>query len=242
MDDRQLETLFRDAPGEPPEPTFDIGQVTRASQRATVRRRTMVSSVCGAVLVVLVGVGVVGVTGDSGREASTAAAPGSTEEVNGNTQLGPMGQPGDVPGRPPIAAPESFPTGSPMQGGETTGETGPRAEGTHGCDQADRELATALAGELPVPVPEGAAMPGRVCSTDFRSASFPVNGGVVSASVVPSGVSLTMATQPEGTLTAEAQSRTGATVLVLSIPAAGSTDAPFAKDMQGVADALAKRF
>ncbi|MGA6163194.1 hypothetical protein [Amycolatopsis magusensis] len=241
MDDRQLETLFRDAPGEPPEPTFDLGRVTRASHRAKVRRRNTVSAVCGAVLVVLVGAGVITGARESGDELS-AAAPASTEEVNGNTQLGPMGQPGDGPGRPPVAAPESFPSDSPMQGGETTGETGPRAEGTFGCDQADRELATALAGELPVPAPDGTAMPGRVCSTDFRSASFPVGGGVVSASVVPAGVSLTLATQPEGTLRAEAQSPTGATVLVLSIPAPGSTDAPFAKDMQGVADALAKRF
>ncbi|TVT21857.1 hypothetical protein FNH05_33785, partial [Amycolatopsis rhizosphaerae] len=40
MDERELETLFRAAPGEPPAPGFTLEDVTRVSARTSARHRT----------------------------------------------------------------------------------------------------------------------------------------------------------------------------------------------------------
>ncbi|WP_199429347.1 hypothetical protein [Qaidamihabitans albus] len=237
MDEHELETLFRQAPGEPPPPTFTERDVAAASRRATMRRRSVTAAVSACVVLLLGGVSVVGLGqrantgGDSG--AASAPAYGDAEAEAGEQE-----QPGGSAGRLPNA--QGFPDGSPKQGGEASGENGPRAGRTSGCEKVDRELAIALAGELPVTA--GAdAVPGLVCPEPSRSAAYAVDGGLVSAVLVPSGVASQLPEQPEGTVIAEERTAAGATVVVLSTPAPDKATAPLAGGLQGIATALARQ-
>ncbi|PXY31465.1 hypothetical protein [Prauserella muralis] len=241
MDERDLKELFRDAPGEPPPPRFTAADVAAASRRATARRRNTIAGVAAAV-VVLAG-GTAGILGavlspGQGESASQAQAPAMGEasgDVRGQEQPGPSQE------RPLSTDAEGFPRTSPKQGGEASGEAGRQAGSTSGCDKVDRELATALAGELPVTAETG-ARPGRVCPTGSRSAGFPVDGGTITAVLVPGRDVPSVADQPEGTRTAHSATAGGGTVLVVSTPADGAASAPLAGDLDRIAVALARRF
>ncbi|RZQ65264.1 hypothetical protein [Amycolatopsis suaedae] len=233
MDDRELETLFRTAPGDAPAPTFTLDDVTARSRRQTARRRSTIIAACGFVVVVGLGAGVLGLAGSTEQ---TASAPGMAQQE----------QPNGVPARPPEdrvpMEMESVPPQSPMQGGTGTGDNGPRADSTFGCDKVDRELATALAGELPA-TGSTEASPGRVCTTGARSAGFPVAGGFVSATVFPPGTTVQLPPLTNGALPVETFGASGRRILVLSEPAPGSSVPPVAeRDAQRIADTLAARF
>ncbi|SFA75898.1 hypothetical protein SAMN05216266_101260 [Amycolatopsis marina] len=238
MDDRELETLFREAPGDTPAPTFDAGDIAARSKRATARKQNMIVLACSFGVLVLAGLGTLGVllNGNLGEDtASVAGAP----DANSATKFGAQEQPGDAQGRLPNAGPpEGFPDASPKQGGDASGESTP------GCDQVDRELAIALAGELPVAV-TSEAQPGRVCSPGWRSVAFQVNdgaaSGTLSATVVPEGTAIELAEQPEGTVIVERTTPSNATLLVLSIPEQGP-EAPFAGAVESIAAELAARY
>ncbi|WP_158884295.1 hypothetical protein [Amycolatopsis anabasis] len=241
MDERELETLFREAPGEPPPAGFTVTDVTKASARAGIRSRNRVLVAVSCAVVLLAGGGLTGLLLNDGVLEQTASAP----EFQSNADSGNPRQPGGGTGRPPNAVPqEGFPTYSPKQGGDGSGENGPRAEGTQGCDKVDRELATALAGELPVTGLQ--ASPARWCAPDWRSAAFEVadtgRGGVISATVVPSGQMIKPTGLPQGTLVAERAAKGGGTVFVLSVPRTGSVDPPFPNDLDRIVTALAARF
>ena len=150
MDENELGTLFQAAPGEPPPPTFGLADVTAASARAKVRGRSVVA----LAMLLVVGLGIFGLT-----QLKLASFPETTSS---------SGQPGSADARLPKAS-----TPSPLQGSGGTGEDGPRAEGTPGCEKVDRELATALAGELPATGVTGRPSPGRACTTGARSAPTP---------------------------------------------------------------------
>jgi hypothetical protein len=242
VDESELQTLFRSAPGDPPPPRFTAGDVTAASARATVRRRTALSAAAACVVLVLTGFGVATVL-RGGGEQQNASAPG----VHTNSELSAKGQPGAAPGRPPNAATpqQGFPSTSPKQGGEGSGENGPRAESTSGCDKVDRELATALAGELPVTVlPQPS--PGRVCTADSRAAGFEVRdgarSGLVSVTVLAPGVTMSFPPQPAGAVDLPQRSKSGGTVWVFSTPDTGTTEAPFASQLPRIAADLAARY
>ncbi|WP_298182411.1 hypothetical protein [Saccharomonospora sp.] len=184
MDERRLEQLLRDAVDDPPEPSFTVDDVAAASRRATARRRSFVAGAVAAVVFVGSAVGVVAAVSGDEAVVSTALAP-AEEDVSGriSEKSSAEGQPsGDserdhsAPGGPGV---QNFPEVSPKQGGGTDGEDGPRAEGTSGCDTVDRELATALAGELPVD-PIGEAIPYSPCfEADNRAAAYRVPGGTI---------------------------------------------------------------
>lgn len=217
MDERELGTLFRDAPGDPPAPTFDLTDVTTASARTTARRRSALMLALGCVLLVLLGLGLtrLGFTG------TTATPPVAT-------------------GGPP-APPSGASTPSPLQGSGGIGEAGPRAEGTPGCDKVDRELAIALAGELPATGAAGAS-PGPACPAGARSAGFRISEGVrkgfVAATLVPPGVALPPA---NGVVSVPQPTSSGATLVVSSVPDPGSAP-PLEDDLRSIALAVSARF
>ncbi|OZM71447.1 hypothetical protein CFN78_20070 [Amycolatopsis antarctica] len=245
MNDRELETMFRGAAGEPPTPTFDASDVAAASRRATVRKRNAVTMACTCAVVVVAGLGVTGVvlenSGGTGDTSTAAQENAPVPDASGSVLAVP-GQPGQVPARPPNAdTPQNFPA-SPKQGGEDSGENGPRA-GTSGCDKVDRELATALAGELPVTV-EAQPTPGRFCPEGSRSAGLPVQAqdasGVLTASVYEAGSALPP--RISGAVSDQRPTASGKVVVVFSVPGQGSAAAPFGGEVARIAAALAARY
>ncbi|MEU6645929.1 hypothetical protein ABZ863_25740 [Saccharomonospora sp. NPDC046836] len=225
MDERELTELFRDAPGEPPPPRFGLAEVTTASRRAGVRRRSLLAGVACAVVVLGGAAGAAGVllSGSGGsNEQTTAAAP-----AHG------AAQPGESPERLPQT--QSFPEPGPKQGGTADGER------TLGCDKVDRELATALAGELPVAAATTAG-PGRSCPTGTSTAGFQLDGGTVTAVLAPRGLDVPLPGQPQGSEVAQQATASGGTIFVISTPAAGSAEAPLAAELDRIASALAARF
>lgn len=222
MDERELTELFRDAPGEPPEPSFSLHDVTSAARRDS-RRRRAVTGVAVAVALVAGGGGALGavLSGNPMDTAVTAQAPAHSpapgvEERSGNGQ-------GDLPG---------------AVGSE---QVSPRVgDPTAGCAHVDSRLAGALARELDMSPAGAAAAP--LCGPGVRGAAFKVAGGRVSAMVVPGDAAVQPASQPEGTAVAERGTAGGGTVLVVSNPAPGSTAAPLAGEVDRIAAALAAQF
>jgi hypothetical protein len=231
MDDGEWERTFVAAPGEPPSPTFGTADIVAAARKADARRRSAIVVICGFFFVALAGAGVF-----------RLAIP----NLNGNSavpaQSGVSGQPGDSAGRSPnTAGNQDFPALSPMQEGDGAGRNGPRAEGASGCDKVDRELATALAGELSVPATAAAALPGGVCATGSRSAAFTVQGGTVSITLLPPFIEVPPGQQLPGAVQAQRPAASGGTLVVISTPAADSTVAPLAAEVGHIADTLAAR-
>jgi hypothetical protein len=226
MDERELGTLFKAAPGEPPPPGFTLEDVTAKSARVTARRRSALIIALGCVVLVLAGFGLTRL--DFGSTTSNSASEPA--------QVATGEQPGDAEGRHPNAS-----TPSPLQGSGGTGEDGPRAEGTPGCDKVDRELATALAGELPATGVTGPA-PGRGCTTGSRSAGFQVTDGerhgFVSVTLLGSGITF----PPESSMvTVQEKASSGGVLVVSSAPDPGSAP-PLQGDLRHIALDLAARF
>ena len=105
----------------------------------------------------------------------------------------------------------------------------------------DRELANALAGELPGHFETTQAVPGSACSTAARSAGFPVPGGEIAAAVYPKGVPVARKFQPAGTVTAQVSTASGGALVLVSVPSSGAA-APLAGQVEQFAHALAPRF
>jgi hypothetical protein len=221
MDEHELETLLRATPGEPPPPGFTLADVTRASTRVTARRRSTLFLAAACLIAVLGAGAITGLSHFGGTAPST-------------------GQPAAAPTRPSL----TFPAPSPVQGSGGTGEEGPRAEGTSGCEKVDRELATALAGELPATGVTGPS-PGRLCPTATRSAGFHVTdgdrSGAVSVTFFPPGVAVQIPPLTDGTILAEQRAAGGGTIALLSTPDS-SRGAPLEGTLRAVAAALAQRF
>ncbi|SDX22288.1 hypothetical protein SAMN05421504_102715 [Amycolatopsis xylanica] len=235
MDDRELERLFAGAPGEPPPPSFDHGDIVSESKKITARRRRTLGVAGTFAVLVLFGFGAIRLSGAIGGMSETASAPGNAAV---DTQSGGSAQPLDTTGRPPNGeGKQSLPGTAPMQGGDGSGKNGPRAGSAFGCEAADGELATALAGELSVPVT--APSYGRICVTGARSAGFQVNGGDLSIALVSSGAAIP---QEPNSVTASATTATGLTLVIRSVSTTGNTTPPFAADLSRAANRLAAKF
>ncbi|MFD9961163.1 hypothetical protein [Amycolatopsis sp. NPDC058986] len=236
MDERDLETLFSAAPGEPPPSTFSESDVVAESKRQTARRRSRLAVSTSAVVLVLAGAGIFGIVSNAQFGAPDSASSG----VRANSAPAPE-QPSAGPARPSGESP-NFSSASPQQGGDGDGRTGPRVEGTSGCEQVDRELATALAGELPVPVAADGASPGGACTTGARAAGFPLPDGIISAAVFPAGIPAEVPRQPAGASITRLPARSGGTVVLISVAGTPGRPVPFAGDLGRIAGDLAARF
>ncbi|MGH3450417.1 MAG: hypothetical protein ACRDQW_06735, partial [Haloechinothrix sp.] len=216
MDERDLEELFRDVPGDAPAPTFSAGDVAACSTREAARRRMRIATAGAAAVLVLAGAGIVGILGpgldDSGRSMVAGGQP---------------------------EAPGSF--SAPMQGGVDAQKAEPDATtGTPGCHQVHPELATALADELPATVATAAApQPGDgPCAEGGGRAAYRVREGaavgLVSVAFVPSGTRFQLIL-PEDAVHVEARTAGGGTLIAISNPDTGSAP-PVADDLQRIAD------
>lgn len=237
MDERELRSLFSAAPGDAPEPTFSRDDVVREARRQTVRHRNRITAGVSAAVLVVAGFGGYGLLSGGTPKPMTAA----NGDAVSSSELG-SAQPGDVPLRPEVGGESpNFSSQVPQQGGTAEGKTGPRAEGASGCEQVDRELAIALAGELPGHVSDTQAVPGGACTTTSRSAGFQVAGGEIAAAVYPKGVPVARKFQPAGTVTAQVGTASGGELVLVSVPSAGAA-APLAGQVEQFAHDLAPRF
>ncbi|GGM46995.1 hypothetical protein GCM10012275_17590 [Longimycelium tulufanense] len=254
MDEHRLAELFRDAVRDAPPASFDERDVTAASRRATLRRRTTVAMGSAFGAAVLLGGTVFGV-GMLDREpdgsgsvfsAQDGQPPGAEAVPPNNQNLDPRAQvPSRLPGGPP---PDSIPEDPPKQGGGTSGSAGPGTGGTpQGCETADRELAVALAGELPAAAgrnPDTA----RGCPAGARGAAFVVRDGdalgVVSVILGPRDTQRAEGSfkRDNGTVGYTTYARSGSSLTVLSEPQEGSNQAPFAGAVQRLAQRIAEQF
>ncbi|PXY34573.1 hypothetical protein BAY59_03365 [Prauserella coralliicola] len=225
MDERELKELFRQAAGEAPPPTFSASDVAAESRRVTRRRRNTIAGVACAVVLLGGGAGAVGVLLGNGSESNTTAASAPGQE-------GADEQPGASSGRPPQA--QVFPNTVPKQGGAVEGES------TLGCDTVDRELATALAGELPAGA--DAVAGGGDCPDGPHSATYSVEGGTITAVFAPRGLAFQLPEQPEGAEFEQRPTASGGTVYVLATPDSASRTPPLSTELGRIADALARHF
>ncbi|MBY8848083.1 hypothetical protein [Saccharothrix longispora] len=251
MDEQKLSELFRDATRDAPPASFDVGEVRAASARATARRRSAVA-VGSALAVVLVFGGVVvsanlfaNTAGDTAAAVSAEGAPPPDVTRFGDAQAPAL--PEDAaPDRSGGMPPRSVPDDPSTQGDEPLGTADRPTVGRTpgGCVEVDRELAVALADELPVarglqPAPAAAN-----CPVGARGASYLVRDGgttgTVSVVVAPAGTS-DLAVDPSVRFQSS-PTPGGEELYVLSEPAAGSSVAPFADELASLAQRLGDRF
>lgn len=241
MDERELQQLFRDAPGEAPPPSFGVSDVAAASRRATARQRVRIATASSAAVLVLAGGGLFAALGPLSNEGNVG---GSDSEVASAPQMD-----AQAPGQPQAPYKRHHDGGSaeaealPKQGGEVT--DGPGAAGTERCRAVDRQLATALAGELPVG-PRGEPIPGELPCTDApKQAAYRVQDGGRSGVITVALVSPQDGGGEEngpafkGSF-ADARTDDGMTVVVLSRADEGNY-APYRSELDEIAERIADR-
>lgn len=243
MDDRDLQELFRDVPGDAPPPSFGVTDVAAASKRATARQRLRIAGASTAAVLVLAG-GALFVTlgpltnnGNSGNVDSEVAAAAPQMDSRGG------GQPSPAEGRPQDGGSRAEKESS-KQGDGSLQESAPGAAGTERCKVVDRRLATALAGELPVD-PPSPAIPGELrCEGDIMQAAYRVqdgpNSGVITVGLVPGDMQNRTAELSSDGGDAQARTDDGALVVVKSRGNDGGPK-PYAAELQEIAERVAAR-
>lgn len=252
MDEKKLAELFNDAVPDVPPASFDAGQIRRASHRATIKRRNSIVAGSALALVLLAG-GTVTTVALSGEMKATTASSADSGSGAPMANSGSMDAEGNAQ-QPAAPAPRSESShqldnrvGPPKQGGTPSGNAGGAGSTPSGC-KADRELAAALAGELPaaasrieIAIPFG-------CPEGSRAAAFAVsdggNQGTISIVVVPPGVEpgiAPMGGNVYGYVPGQAVAASGATVYVVSQPSSGS-EAPLANDVARYAAEIGEQY
>jgi hypothetical protein len=251
MDERKLAELMTDAVAETPPPTFDQDDVARASERLRVRRRNTVIAGSAASVAVLASASVLAVALWSGTNSEGGATQAAREASSSNGNAAPY----EVPEEDSAASAktqrdENVPSETPKQGGSSSGNAGPAGPGgtPSGCGQADRELAAALAGELPAAAAIDRDAPQPVvleCPHESLGAAFSVHEGdrtgVVSVVLVQPDVTTPTWQLAEGAHRARATTPHGATVLVVTEPADGSA-APLTENLDAIAAGVAEEY
>ncbi len=255
MDEKKLGELFKDAVRDTPPATFGTGEVRRASVRASARHRQNVVVGCVLAVVLLGGGGITAVAltgGTSHSNAAVSASGGSADTANSGTMKSEAGAGAPrVQEAPPTALNDQ--TGTSKQGDSPPGGAGSPSTRTPsgGCETADRELAAALASELPAaPNAKDAMKVPFGCPPRSRGASFKVTdgarSGTVSLVVIPPGVSAGFAPlgiEVPGTQDFSATGATsGATVYLVSQPTPELAEAPFTENGSQMVARLAQKF
>jgi hypothetical protein len=252
VDEEKLADLFKAAVADPPPASFTEHDIATKSQQVTRQRRAALAGGGGLAVVILVvglllGTGVFGHTSGSGTLAggSAGGAQRPSDGSFGNVV------PGLASGNagPNAISPTHFPGSTPKQGGGENGGVGSDAGGTHaGCGPTDRQLAVALANELPsvgAPVATPAAL---ACIPGTRTASYHVHvggspDGYITALLVPVNAPTLFSDHAKGTSGDTGPARSGEwTVVVLSQPTGGATSGPVANQIAGIQKALAAKF
>ncbi|RCW47099.1 hypothetical protein DFQ14_101443 [Halopolyspora algeriensis] len=229
MNERELEELFRDAARAAPPASFDEQDISRGARRVTARRRMATAGSSLAVAAVLVG-GLGAGTGMFTPDESTQAGP----------TPGGVRQPSQE--QPPRTGPNG--TGPTVLGGPLTGQGS--------CGPPDRELADALAQQLPEATRATTPVAATSCPTGSRTASFQVRQGATAGnvtvllapaeSVPPEQRRSGEHRRPDGTRQVTDEVDGGHILMVRSSPDSGSSAAPYADRLPAIADHLADRF
>jgi hypothetical protein len=245
MDENRLAELLKDAVADTPPATFTHTDITKESARQRVNRRNGLLAGSAFGVAVLAGATALGValwTGQ-GTPASVTSAESANSGGNGNAapyEVPDEGAAGSAPTE--RGEQQDFPPESRKQGRTSDGNGGSSdsASTPSGCEQVDRELAAALAGELPdtANVKVDDAVPvSWSCVTNASGAEFAVPGGVIS-------VLLTQDNQltafDSGVAQAGASTSDGRYVVVVSMPSGSGGSAPFASDLTQIATEIAK--
>jgi hypothetical protein len=194
--------------------------------------------------------------GTDSKEGTAAAGAPMVAESTGNREAVPNEVPnGDAqtpPGAPGGggASQKDFPPEAPKQGGTPNGNAGPPGPGStpRGCGQADRELAAALAGELPAAANKPWMTANVLCPDGSRAVAFSLDDsgktGTVTFVITPPGTSVDFPVNgsPEGTVVGAGTASDGRRIFVITEPTGASTQAPFSGEVVGVAERLARKF
>jgi hypothetical protein len=254
MDERKLAELLHDAVADTPPPTFDESDVARASERLRLRRRNGILAGSAFGVVVLASATALGMALWTGSGSNESADDSHVAAAEGNASASPYELPqrgtADAPKPERQNVPEDAPSETRKQGRPPSGEAGPAGPGRTpgGCEKADRELAAALAGELPAAANAQAAAAQSVeltCPQGSIGAMFHVvdkgQSGSVSFVIVPADApSPEWTNLPVGTQQATANTADGRTVIVVSEPRMDREVAPFGDDVQQVANDVAQ--
>jgi len=250
MDEKKLSELLKDVVSDTPPATFDHGDVTRASERLRQRHRNGVLAGSAFGVALLAGATALGVALWTGPVAVTdeAASGGAASPSNGNAA------PYELPNEDSKATPPTerggdadSSTETPKQGGSPTEEGGPAgpASTPRGCEQVDRELAAALAGELPaaanIRVSEAIA-PTLACPSGAAGARFDLPTGRLTFIMTAPDVILPTWALPSGSVRATATASGGQSVVVVSEPYTPGDTAPYADQIQRLATDLARLY
>jgi hypothetical protein len=227
VDEHKLADLFRDAVRDAPPASFDEADVRTASRRVSARKRTQLALGSTLAAVLLVGGTVVAtglIAGPKSDNTNAAAGNSDATVMQAPAERGEGTLPKDLPGE------------EPTQGGSTPWSVGSQADTSapQGCGTVDRKLADALAVELSVPADQ--AVPVKAsCPAGARGAAFSVDGGKVSAVLVPQGANVQL---QANTKSAEQLTAGGQSLHVFAEPA----DGPSAERLDAIAGALIAQF
>jgi hypothetical protein len=252
MDERKLAELLRDAAADTPPPSFDENDVARESARLTRRRNGILKGSAFGVAT-LAGATALGVALWTGPYSAEQSNEANSAAADGNTNAAPYELPqedsADAPKAERENVPQNSPSGSRKQGRPSSGDAGSSDPGStpSGCEKADRELAAALAGELPAAAnlrSSDVQSVELVCPPGSLGAMFRVvdNGqaGSFSAVVVAADqASPDWSNLPKGSQQASANLADGRTVVVVSEPRMDGEIAPFGDEVQQVANGIA---
>lgn len=248
MDEKKLAELLKDAVADTPPPTFTHADVTRESDRQRARRRNGLLAGSAFGVAVLAGATALGValwTGQGPSEVTSAENAASS----GNGNAAPYELPnegGEATDPTERGQAQDSPSESRKQGRTSTGDGGPAGStGTpSGCEQADRELAAALAGELPAAAQVDSADAVAVtlyCDEDFRGAAFDLPDGRISVLLLSGDERALTSADTAGTQSAQAIAPTedGRLVVVVSEPSSQGGSAPYGTDLSRYATEIA---
>jgi len=247
MDENKLADLLKDAVAETPPPTFTASDVAKESDRQRVRHRNGVLAGSAFGVALLAGATALGVALWTGPVTSAGAMSAESDVSSGNGNAAPYELPNEDN---EAAAPterggtEVFPPKTPKQGGSSEGNGGPAGPaGTpSGCEQVDRELAAALAGELPAAakVEIDEAVPVSLsCPEGGVGAAFDLPDGRISVLLVPGDV---MTTTTSRGVQSDARTGDGRQVVVVSEPISTGGTAPFGSDIARIATDLGQLY
>jgi hypothetical protein len=239
VDEKKLAELFQDAVRDTPPASFGTHEVRQASHRATIRRRNGIIAGSALAFVLLSGGAITTVALSGGASNSTASAPilgSSTDSGDGGRAQAPR-----VEQAPPTTMDDR--SGPPQQGGAPTGDAAPG-----GCGQVDRELAAALADELPATAHTTSTFVPFGCPVGSLSGAFKVvdgaKSGVISIVLMPPGVSPGFAAPgsnvPNSAIASAETATSHGLLYVVSQPAPGTTEPPFGDQTGPIAVKLAK--
>jgi len=246
MDERDLRRLFQEAPGEVPPPSFGLADVQAASRRAAARQRMRIAMASSAAALVLVGGGLFAAVGPLSGGGNSGGAGGDIAAEAPQMGVRTNKQPSGAPERPSDGG---FPSGgeaSSKQGGGTFSAPEGNAARTERCAVVDRELAPALAGELPgdpstEPIPGDQSCPAGVTSAAYRVSDGP-RRGVVSVARVSARLAASPAAvdqlNADDLPDASAEAADGSVIVVVS-RGEGSSEPPYASRLLQIAEGIA---